>query len=94
VLLVDSWLIPVRSIGGLFNRFLDVCEVLLCMFVILKKSRDEFVGYVYFDYAGDLDKWRYFIGYVFIIGICVVSCKVSSQKYCCSVYYKAKYMTH
>jgi hypothetical protein len=31
VLSVDSWLILVRSIGGLFNGFLDICEVHLML---------------------------------------------------------------
>ena len=42
-------------------------------------SRDELVGYVDSDYAGDLDKRRSLTGYVFTIGGCAVSWKASLQ---------------
>ncbi|WVZ89767.1 hypothetical protein U9M48_036131 [Paspalum notatum var. saurae] len=43
------------------------------------KSKSGFVGYVDSDYAGDLDKRRSLTGYVFTIGGCAVSWKVSLQ---------------
>ena len=43
------------------------------------KSRDGLVGYVDSDYAGDLDKRRSLMDYVFTIGGCVVSWKASLQ---------------
>jgi hypothetical protein len=43
------------------------------------KSTRGLVGYVDFDYAGDLDTRRSLIGYVFTIGGCVVSWKARLQ---------------
>jgi len=43
------------------------------------KSRDGLVGYVDFDYAGDLNKRRSLTGYIFTIGGCAVSWKASLQ---------------
>ena len=37
------------------------------------RTRDGVVGYVDFDYTGDLDKRRSLIGYVFPIGGCAIS---------------------
>ena len=43
------------------------------------KSKDELVGYVDSDFAGDLDKRRSLTGYVFTIGGCAVSWKATLQ---------------
>ena len=43
------------------------------------KSRDGLVGYVVSGYAGDLDKRRSLMGYVFTIRGCAVSWKASLQ---------------
>ncbi|WVZ61695.1 hypothetical protein U9M48_011528 [Paspalum notatum var. saurae] len=70
-ILVDTWLILVRSIGGLFSGFLDIC--------VFGKSRDGLVGYVDSDHAGDLDKRRSLTGYVFTVGGCAISWKACLQ---------------
>jgi hypothetical protein len=56
------------------------------------KSRDGLVGYVDSDYAGDLDKRRSLTGYVFTIGGCVVSWKVSLQATIALSTIEAEYM--
>ena len=56
------------------------------------KSGDEFVGYVDSDYAGDLDKRRSLKGYVFTIGGCAVSWKVSLQVTAALSTIEAEYM--
>ncbi|WVZ50367.1 hypothetical protein U9M48_001625 [Paspalum notatum var. saurae] len=68
---VDTWLILVRSIGGLFSGFSDI--------YVFGKSRDRLVGYVDSDHAGDLDKRRSLTGYVFTVGGCAVSWKACLQ---------------
>ena len=44
-----------------------------------RRTRGGVVGYVDSDYAGDLDKRRSLTGYVFTIGGCAISWKVSLQ---------------
>ena len=43
------------------------------------KARDGVARYVDSDYAGDLDKRKSLIGYVFTIGGCAISWKVTLQ---------------
>ena len=40
-------------------------------------TRDGVVGYVDYDFAGDLDKRRSLVGYVFTIGGCAISWKAT-----------------
>jgi len=56
------------------------------------KSRDGLVGYVDFDYAGDLDKRRSLTGYVFTIGGCAVSWKACLQATVALSTIEAEYM--
>jgi hypothetical protein len=73
VLSVDSWLILVRSIGGLFSEFLDICEVLLMHVCNLGNLEMDLLFMLILIYAGDLDKRKSLTGYVFTIGGCAVS---------------------
>ena len=57
------------------------------------RIRDRVARYVDYDYAGDLDKRRSLTGYVFTIGECVVSWKVTLQSIASLLTTKAKYMT-
>ena len=43
------------------------------------RTRDGVIGYVDSDFAGDLDKRRSLVGYVFIIGGCAMSWKTTLQ---------------
>jgi hypothetical protein len=56
------------------------------------ESIDGLFGYVYSDYAGDLDKRRYLSGYVFTIGGCVVSWKACLWATIVMSTIEAKYM--
>ena len=56
------------------------------------RNRDGVAGYVDFDYARDLDKRRSLIGYVFTIGGCAISWKVTLQSTIALSTIEAKYM--
>ncbi|KAK3124886.1 hypothetical protein QOZ80_7BG0595510 [Eleusine coracana subsp. coracana] len=56
------------------------------------KSGDGIVGYVDSDYAGDLDRRRSLIGYVFTIGGCAVSWKAFLQSIVALSTTEAEYM--
>ena len=57
------------------------------------RNRDGFAGYVYSDYAGDLDKRRSLTGYVFTIGGCAISWKDTLQSTVTLSTTEAEYMT-
>jgi hypothetical protein len=50
------------------------------------------VGYMDLDYVGDLDKRRSLIGYVFTVGDCAVSWRVTLQPVVAQSTTKAEYM--
>lgn len=60
--------------------------------LVFGRSRDELVGYVDSDYAGDLDKRRSLTGYVFTIGGCAVSWKATLQSTVALSTTEAEYM--
>jgi hypothetical protein len=92
VLLVDTWLILVKSIGKLFSGFSDICVVLLTLIYAFGKSGDGRFGYVYSDYASDLDKRRSLSGYVYTVRGCVVSWKACLQATVAMSTTKTEYM--
>ena len=57
------------------------------------KTRDRVIGYLDFDFSGDLNKRRSLIGYVFTIGGCAISWKVTLQSTVAFSTTEAKYMT-
>ena len=57
---------PIRYLRGSSNVCLQ-----------FSRTRDGVVGYVDFDYAGDLDKRRSLTGYMFTIGGCAISWKAT-----------------
>ena len=58
------------------------------------KTRDRVIGYLDFDFSGDLNKRRSLIGYVFTIGGCAISWKVTLQSTVAFSTIEAKYMSH
>ena len=56
------------------------------------RTRDGVVGYVYFDYARDLNKRRSLIRYVFTIGGCAISWKATLQSTIALLTIEAEYM--
>ncbi|WVZ74349.1 hypothetical protein U9M48_022542 [Paspalum notatum var. saurae] len=75
----DTWLIPVRSIGGLFGGFSDICVVLLVLVCSLVNLEMDLLVMLIRSCFGDLDKRRSLTGYVFIVGGCLVSWKACLQ---------------
>ncbi|KAG8489015.1 hypothetical protein CXB51_016942 [Gossypium anomalum] len=49
------------------------------MYVMFGRTKDRVIGYVDTDFAGDLDRRRSLIGYVFTIRGCTISWKATSQ---------------
>ncbi|KAG8472188.1 hypothetical protein CXB51_036924 [Gossypium anomalum] len=60
--------------------------------LILEKTKDEAIGYVDADFAGDLDRRRSLTCYVFAIGGCAISWKASLQTIVTLSTIEAEYM--
>ena len=56
------------------------------------RTRDRVVGYVDYDYAGDLDKRRSLTGYKFTIGVCAICWKATLQSTIALSTTKVEYM--
>ena len=69
----------------MFSGFLDTC-------LYFGRTRDEIIGYVDFNFAGDLDKRRSITGYVFSIGGCAISGKATLQSTIALSTTEAEYM--
>ncbi|KAG8503654.1 hypothetical protein CXB51_001636 [Gossypium anomalum] len=68
------------------------CAVSAVSIYMFGRTRDGVIGYVYVDFAGDLDRRRSLIGYVFTIRGCAISWKATLQTIVTLSTTKAEYM--
>ena len=77
-----------KAVQWIFRYLCDFIDV----YLYFGKTRDVVVGYVDSDFVGDLDKRRSLTGYVFIVGSCAISWKVTLQTIVALSTTEAEYM--